>query len=223
MGANAVTTVPVYVAGEVLTAADLNITNSGIPVFAGTTERDAAFGGTGEKTLAEGQFAYIEATNTTQYYDGAAWLALGGKVAQVQTATTAASFTSTTASFIDVTGLSVSITPSAATSTVLLFATVAGSVAGAGGDGMFRLVRGATAIAVGTSGSSVNGFALVSQAYPNAIFSNAVTFLDSPATTSATTYKVQVYAITSTTYVNRRGADALFGGFSSITAVEILA
>jgi hypothetical protein len=49
MGANAVTTVPVYVAGEVLTAADLNITNSGIPVFASTVERDAAFGGSGEK------------------------------------------------------------------------------------------------------------------------------------------------------------------------------
>jgi hypothetical protein len=70
MGANAVTTVPVYVAGEVLTAADLNITNSGIPVFAGTTERDAAFGGTGEKTLAEGQYAYLESTNATQVYDG---------------------------------------------------------------------------------------------------------------------------------------------------------
>lgn len=73
MGANAVTTVPVYTAGEVLTAADMNITNSGIPVFATTVTRDAAFGGAGEKTLAEGQFAYIEATNATQYYDGAAW------------------------------------------------------------------------------------------------------------------------------------------------------
>jgi hypothetical protein len=77
MGANAVTTVPVYVAGEVLTAADLNITNSGIPVFAGTTERDAAFGGTGEKTLAEGQYAYLESTNATQVYDGATWQAVG--------------------------------------------------------------------------------------------------------------------------------------------------
>ena len=77
MGANAVTTVPVYTAGEVLTAADMNITNSGIPVFATTVTRDAAFGGTGEKTLAEGQFAYIEATNTTQYYDGAAWQPVG--------------------------------------------------------------------------------------------------------------------------------------------------
>jgi hypothetical protein len=77
MGANAVTTVPVYASGEVLTAADLNITNSGIPVFATTVTRDAAFGGTGEKTLAEGQFAYIEATNTTQYYDGATWQSVG--------------------------------------------------------------------------------------------------------------------------------------------------
>lgn len=77
MGANATTFVPAYVAGEVLTAADLNVTNSGIPVFATTVTRDAAFGGTGEKVLAEGQFAYIEATNTTQYYDGAAWQSVG--------------------------------------------------------------------------------------------------------------------------------------------------
>ena len=77
MGANATTFVPAYVAGEVLTAANLSVTNSGIPVFATTVTRDAAFGGTGEKTLAEGQFAYIEATNTTQYYDGAAWQAVG--------------------------------------------------------------------------------------------------------------------------------------------------
>jgi hypothetical protein len=77
MGANATTFVPAYVAGEVLTAADLSVTNSGIPVFATTVTRDAAFGGTGEKTLAEGQFAYIEATNTTQYYDGAAWQSVG--------------------------------------------------------------------------------------------------------------------------------------------------
>jgi hypothetical protein len=77
MGANAVTTVPVYVAGEVLTAADLNITNSGIPVFDTSVERDAAFGGTGEKTLAEGQFAYLETGNVTQYYDGSNWVSVG--------------------------------------------------------------------------------------------------------------------------------------------------
>jgi len=78
MGANAQTSVPTFTAGEVLTAANMNISaGTGIPVFATTTTRDAAFGGTGEKTLAEGQFAYIEATNTTQYYDGAAWQPVG--------------------------------------------------------------------------------------------------------------------------------------------------
>jgi hypothetical protein len=74
MGANATTFVPAYVSGEVLTAADLSVTNSGIPVFATTVTRDAAFGGTGEKVLAQGQYAYIEATSTLQVYTGAAWI-----------------------------------------------------------------------------------------------------------------------------------------------------
>jgi hypothetical protein len=81
MGANAQTAVPAFVAGEVLTAAEMTQVNTGVPVFATTVTRDAAFGGAGEKVLAEGQFAYIEATNTTQYYDGAAWVGLGSTVA----------------------------------------------------------------------------------------------------------------------------------------------
>ena len=77
MGANATTFVPAYVSGEVLTAADLTVTNSGIPVFADSTARDNSFGGTGEKVLAEGQYAYLESTNATQYYDGATWQPVG--------------------------------------------------------------------------------------------------------------------------------------------------
>ena len=77
MGANATTFVPAYVAGEVLTAADMNITNSGIPVFADATARTAAFGGSGEKTLAEGQYAYLESDNSTSVYDGSNWVAVG--------------------------------------------------------------------------------------------------------------------------------------------------
>ena len=77
MGANAQTAVPAFTAGQVLTAAQQTQINTGVPVFATTVTRDAAFGGTGEKTLAEGQFAYIEATDTTQYYDGANWQSVG--------------------------------------------------------------------------------------------------------------------------------------------------
>jgi hypothetical protein len=95
MGANAQTAVPVFTAGQVLTAQQQTEINTGIPVFATTVTRDAAFGGTGEKTLAEGQFAYIEATNTTQYYDGSNWQTVGvtpGLVCvQAETAFTTAS------------------------------------------------------------------------------------------------------------------------------------
>lgn len=77
MGLNAQTTVPAFTAGQVLTAAQQNDINTGIPVFADSTARDAAFGGTGEKVLAEGQFAFLEDTNTTQFYDGAVWQPVG--------------------------------------------------------------------------------------------------------------------------------------------------
>lgn len=78
MGVNAQTTVPTFTAGEVLTAAQMNNSaRTGVPVFADTTARDAAFGGTGEKVLAEGQLCYLESTDVVQYYNGTAWATLG--------------------------------------------------------------------------------------------------------------------------------------------------
>jgi hypothetical protein len=110
MGANAQTAVPAFTAGQVLTAAQQTQINTGVPVFATTVTRDAAFDGAGEKTLAEGQFAYIEATNSTQYYDGAAWVAVGASgLTLISTATFSAvstyslptnSFTSTYSNYL---------------------------------------------------------------------------------------------------------------------------
>lgn len=77
MGANAQTSVPTFTAGDVLTAANMNISaRTGVPVFASTVTRDAAFGGTGEKTLAEGQMCYVEGTGF-QTYNGTAWVTWG--------------------------------------------------------------------------------------------------------------------------------------------------
>ncbi len=231
MGANAVTTVPVYVAGEVLTAADLNITNSGIPVFATTTTRDAAFGGTGEKTLAEGQFAYIEATNTTQYYDGAAWQSVGAsKVAQLLSTFKDDTFTMSTATYTDVTGLTVSITPSSATSKIYIVAAV-NVCQSVGANNMFvRLARGGTGIGLGgTSGSRTPAGYSVASASADYPLMCTLSFLDSPATTSATTYSVQVrtnsgtnavYVNRGSTYVDAAGTASLS---STITVMEILA
>lgn len=123
MGANAQTTVPTFTAAQVLTADQMNQSaRTGVPVFADTTARDAAFGGSGEKVLAEGQLCYVE--NLTgeaqiQYYDGAAWVSLGANaltyitgatfssVASVSTA--ASTFTATYANYlvlVDVTSVS---------------------------------------------------------------------------------------------------------------------
>ena len=76
--ANEQTTVPLFVAAEVLTAADMNLSaGTGVPVFSNSTTRDAGFGGAGEKVLAEGQLCYLSDSNIVQYYDGAAWATVG--------------------------------------------------------------------------------------------------------------------------------------------------
>jgi hypothetical protein len=87
MGANAQTAVPAFTAGQVLTAAQMTEVNTGIPVFATTTTRDAAFGGSGEKTLAQGQTCYIEATSTYQTYNGSAWVTFPNGLTLVKTQT----------------------------------------------------------------------------------------------------------------------------------------
>jgi len=77
MGANAQTTVQKFLSGAVLTAEQQNFSAAtGVPVFATTVTRDAAFGGS-NKVLAEGQTCYLESTNVVQYYDGAAWATVG--------------------------------------------------------------------------------------------------------------------------------------------------
>jgi hypothetical protein len=77
MGINAQTSVPKFTSGDVLTAANTNLLTNAPPVFSGTATRDAAFGGAGEKTLAEGQLCYLEDSDIVQYYSGASWQTVG--------------------------------------------------------------------------------------------------------------------------------------------------
>jgi hypothetical protein len=116
----------------------------------------------------------------------------GGKVLQVVQATTATSVNITTTAFSD-TGLSGTITPTSATSKVLVM-TMQGYKAASGGAGCnagISLVRGATDILVMGS----NGVALGANATGSTSVGvrgiASLHYLDSPATTSATTYKTQ--------------------------------
>jgi hypothetical protein len=227
MGDNAVTSVPVYQAADVLTAANLNITNSGIPVFSGTATRDDAFGGSGEKVLAEGQFAYLEDSNTPQYYDGAAWVGITGGVVQVKSATKTDTFTMTSSTYADITGVTISITPTSASNKVFVIATIVSSQQVATNNGFIRLARGGTAIGVGDAeGSRIQATSPTNAVNSDFPVNLSVSFLDAPATTSATTYSAQIKNNGSgTMYVNRSQSDTnstSFGRYSStITVFEV--
>ena len=71
-----------FVAGDVLTAAQVNtfLADQVIAVYANSAARDAAYGGVGEPTLAEGMFCYLSDTNAFLYYTGAAWTAVDTSV-----------------------------------------------------------------------------------------------------------------------------------------------
>jgi hypothetical protein len=162
------------------------------------------------QTFTAGDVLTAAQLNTLQDYVG---------VVQVQSAGKANAFSTTSVTFVDITDLTINITPTSASNKVLVLATLQGSQTG--GDGAFRLMRGATVIALSTAGSTTNGFAQVSSTYTNSMFTCGIVFLDSPATTSATTYKLQAIAPAGTTFVNRRGVAADFGGFSTITVCEV--
>ena len=91
----------------------------------------------------------------------------------------------------------------------------------------FRLVRGSTAIGVGATAGSRSS-ASSSNLYAsgvNSMIGSSFQFVDSPATTSSTTYKIQFITDTATTYINRTSSDvdALYTGRSqsTITVMEI--
>jgi hypothetical protein len=230
MGANAQITVPTFTAGEVLTAAQQNQSaRTGVPVFATTVTRDAAFGGTGEKTLAEGQLCYVESVGL-QSYNGSAWVTWGltPAIIQTQSTTKTDTFTTTSSSYTDITGLSVSITPKSASNKILVLFSVNGAGTAGQTQAPVQLVRDTTAIAIGdTAGSRIRAtLSLNALSEANAISNGSMNFVDSPATTSATTYKLQIRSFGGQTVVVNRSesdtdANTRMRTVSSITVIEV--
>jgi hypothetical protein len=150
------------------------------------------------------------------------------RVLQVVSTFKSDTFTTSSTSFTDVTGLSVSITPQSATSKILVFAQVNGSEDFQVAAGFMQLVRDSTSIDIGdAAGSRRRVSAQFNNAFGSNLNINTLVFLDSPATTSATTYKIQVLTNSGTVYVNRTKSDsdntAHSRGASTITVMEISA
>jgi hypothetical protein len=139
----------------------------------------------------------------------------GGKVLQVVSGTYSTAFTTTSSTMQD-TGLSLSITPTASTSKVLVLMTNNFGGVRTGDDCYFafQVLRGATVIFQGNDneGYAEAGSTPVRQIY----VTDSISYLDSPATTSATTYKVQVRSVGGTSVTAQYSNDA-----ASIILMEI--
>ena len=152
---------------------------------------------------------------------------LGGKVLQVVTTSKTDVFTSATGGTpTDVTGFSASITPSSASNKVLVLVNFTHSTSGTNATGSALLLRGSTPISKGTTaGSRAQGFAWSGQYGGNWNGINvSVSYLDSPATTSSTTYKIQIVSEqTSVVGATSRDTDDAYHGryASNITLMEI--
>ena len=140
-----------------------------------------------------------------------------GAVLQVVSASTTTRTSTTSTSYVDCTNVTASITPTSATSKILVLVTATGLLrpSNAGESVSLRLLRSATTIfeQVNIMFSGSTNLDLVCP-------SNMI-YLDSPATTSSTTYKLQFKARlgSGTIYINQDNANDV----SSITLMEIAA
>ena len=123
----------------------------------------------------------------------------GGKVLQVVQDTLVTGFSTSSSSPTD-TGLTVSITPSSTSSKIMIFASAPQAYSSAIGSNKttnyseFNLVRGSTQLCATVIGT----YSYASSSNQDFYVPVSMSYLDSPATTSATTYKVQAKIIDST-------------------------
>lgn len=203
-----------FTTGDVLTAADANgyLASQVVMVFASAAARTSAI-----TSPQEGMISYLKDTNAVEKYDGAAWVTVGGggggKVLQVVNATYSTQTTTTSTTFAD-TGLTATITPTSATSKVLVFVNQVGCHRASGTNGalQLKLLRGATDLITFEKYLGYNAGTVEINAG-----SASTTYLDSPATTSATTYKTQL----ATDLASYTLAVQANGGTSTITLMEI--
>lgn len=135
-----------------------------------------------------------------------------GRVLQFQSTTKSTSFSTTSQTVTDVTGLSVTITPKFSTSRIVINANI--PISHVGGNATYLSVwRDSTEL--GKVGAMTETVGPISFAY---------TANDSAATTSAITYKVRIYNLSGgagTSYVNRWNINDTVFGHATISAMEV--
>lgn len=177
-------------------AASLSLANRvdlvGVLPFANAAARTTAI-----PSPTDGQFTYLQDTNSTEFYNGSAFQALGGgKVLQVVRATDTTQRSTTSTSFVDA-SISVTITPQKSTSAIILMNIFNGYVTRTSGvtqraiyqitDNSNVAISGAEQTYIGTTNYAFTATSEFLQA------STLVAYA-TPATTSAVTYKLRFRA-----------------------------
>lgn len=210
---------------HVLTSDDLTFYTTGVATADGAVQKSVATAkgdllvATASGVIARqgvgtnGQVLTADSTLT----NGLKWSSVSAtpRIGQVVTAETSTTTTTTSTSYVDATNMTLTITPTSATSKILILSSFVQQsyAAGSGGaGGIYQIVRDSTSIMEGSwvwTNSSVSGI-IINQPI-------SMTYVDSPATTSATTYKIQ--------FGRSGGATNCFinsGYKGTITALEIL-
>ena len=178
-------------------------------------------------TGSAGQVLKVASANHSSTNAELEWAAAsGGKILQVVSSNLTTQMTSSSDSAYVDTGLTASITPSATGSKVLVIVNVSFALNG-DNNAFLRLLRGSTVINSGAGGTE-NAWTAINAnatAFRYSAAQQACNYLDSPSTTSATTYKVQTKVANGSTTlsINRRPDDTEFGTSSNITLMEVAA
>ena len=156
-----------------------------------------------------------------------------GTIIQVKQTTKTDTFTTNSTSYTDITGMSVSITPTSSSNKILFYydLSVGGANASDANHVYIQMVRGSTAINIGDSrGSRSRGTHVINNGRAGQMFHPSACILDSPSTTSATTYKLQMKSSVSSEVgcINRSGRDSDNANHdgnasSTITVMEVVA
>jgi hypothetical protein len=205
---------------HVLTSSDLIYFNTAIQPSTLTAKGDiyaaSASGVVGRVGVGtNGQVLTADSSQTR----GLGWSTISPRIGQVVTATTTNVTNTAGSGWIDVSGLSVTITPTSATSKILIVTSF--GTAGSSGSssvyfsGYVQLLKASTSLqSFFVGGYYPNGGGVNTLAYAPV----SIQYVDSPATTSATTYKVQINNIigAATFAANPSGTSV------QISAMEIL-
>lgn len=186
-----------------------------------------ANGGTGLSTLGtSGQALVVNSSATALEYSTVG--AQAGQVIQVVSTVKTADQSTTSTSPVDVTDLSVNITPSSASNKVLVLVNI-NNISNSGAQTTyFRILRGSTVITSNTSGGSADtknafgsggGGGMTNE--NRKLGSASIAFLDTPSSTSALTYKVTFEVDGGTGTINRWELNTDVASVSTLTLMEI--